>query len=312
MEVSFAGRDVFMHVAVILAASVLVQGRVLRYTPCVVSEPTCQVVWQTPLADPDGLAEALRMLTELTGSEPELHPSENQLNDLFGRLRGGVWRCTYRHNGAAQLAAMGVGLIQRSAMLAVAQRLEYRKLYSNVLHWRYSAAGFVEIDAHLALGGDPLQSSQGGTFLETYQTVGTAGEYLEVRFGYASAAKRRAHEIGWKCFSSTIIDRDCWTTREFTIARPQSLGAQEPGPQLVVESESGYEFEAGRRRRKLRCRLPPVQPVWELPREEPSWAHDKHTPWWWQRNADKAPRDTGATVAPVYQCGSRRSYSHSL
>jgi hypothetical protein len=105
--------------------------------------------------------------------------------------------------------------------------------------------------------------------LETYQTLSADGDLLEIRFGYESVSKRDKQQIAWKSFSSTVIRGDQWATREYTIARPARFGSASPGPQLVVESHSAYvrEREGRRRRRKLRHRLPPVQPVWES--EEP-------------------------------------------
>lgn len=99
--------------------------------------------------------------------------------------------------------------------------------------------------------------------MEMYQTLSPGGEFLEIRFGYESTAKRQQREIAWKGFSSTVIRGDRWATREYTVARPAGVGSASPGPQLVVESHSAYVREReGRRRRKLRHRLTPVQPVW--------------------------------------------------
>lgn len=151
-----------------LALLVPVQSaRILRYPSCVGSrscsdQTVAVLLWQLPLADEDGLDEARRTLAELTGVAPVPHPSPEQLAALFSQLRGGVWRCARRLNAQEQLATMGVGMLQRAAMLGVSQQLEYKALDGNVLRWRYVAAGFIEADEELAIGSQPLQTVQAG------------------------------------------------------------------------------------------------------------------------------------------------------
>eukprot|EP00967_Tisochrysis_lutea_P031427 scaffold37054_cov30-Tisochrysis_lutea.AAC.2 len=159
--------------------------------------------------------------------------------------------------------AMGVGRLQRAAMLGVSQKLKYTALEGRVLYWKYMAAGLIETHERLELGNKPLETHHAGKVLETYQTLGSDGEYLEVRFGYDSFTKRKCQEISWKSFSATTIRGDRWATHEYTIARPEQLDSSSPGPQRVVESHSVYVRELmGKRKRKLRGKLRRVQPVW--------------------------------------------------
>ena len=120
------------------------------------------LLWSWPLASEEGLAEARRTLEELTGVVPEEQPSSEQLSTLFSRLHGGVWRCTRRVNGHEQLMAMGVGRLQRAAMLGVSQKLKYTALEGRVLYWKYMAAGLIETHERLELGNKPLETHHAG------------------------------------------------------------------------------------------------------------------------------------------------------
>jgi len=75
------------------------------------------LLWKLPLASDDGLVEARNTLQELTGVVAETQPSVEQQRTLFRKLHGGVWWCASRKNGHEQLEAMGINLLQRSALL---------------------------------------------------------------------------------------------------------------------------------------------------------------------------------------------------
>jgi hypothetical protein len=143
-------------------------ARILRYPPgvgsrtCSSEQTAAVLLWQLPLADEDGLDEARRTLAELTGVAPVTQPSPEQLAALFAKLRGGVWRCARRFNAQEQLTTMGIGMLQRAALLGVSQKLEYKALEGNVLRWRYMAAGFVETEEELAIGSQPLETAKAG------------------------------------------------------------------------------------------------------------------------------------------------------